>query len=441
MRSAGWRRSGTHRSRGGGRRRGRTRHDGTGRAPSWCTSSRRSMGRCGPLSSSAAGTLTVRRTPAGSRAPITGTTSGAATCRGFVLPLRYTVGHGRGRARAARHRGRREKLATRRISARRSSSCRGTRTSWFATRGRGASRAGHRLLIGRTDGGRVLALVINWTAEPTTWVVVTGWSATEAEQRKLVRGRTMSNDPWTDPDPQPGDFDAELALIDPRFVESHAGDRGAKLRDPDHRRGRGRPAARADRRGARQEARRGRRRPAARRGSPGRVTRRALARGESSRRPARWFSCAWGGRPGRPLEGVRKVLSGGGVPPCAVSPGRVTTRRAARLAHAPEGRHWRLLPANPRPPAGSAGEPAVVRACCKVASDASQATSAWRAGGAALSCGLTVGWPRTASRRTLCRYSSTTIASSSSVSRRTTTSVLRSSFPSPPNIAKGCWRR
>jgi hypothetical protein len=29
----------------------------------------------------------------------------------------------------------------------------------------------------------------------------------------------MAKDPWTDPDPQPGDFDAELAAIDPRDVQ------------------------------------------------------------------------------------------------------------------------------------------------------------------------------------------------------------------------------
>ncbi len=29
----------------------------------------------------------------------------------------------------------------------------------------------------------------------------------------------MAKDPWTDPDPQPGDFDADLAAIDPRYVE------------------------------------------------------------------------------------------------------------------------------------------------------------------------------------------------------------------------------
>lgn len=40
----------------------------------------------------------------------------------------------------------------------------------------------------------------------------------------------MNKDPWTDSDPQPGDFDADLADIDPRFVEAHAGNADAKLR-------------------------------------------------------------------------------------------------------------------------------------------------------------------------------------------------------------------
>lgn len=39
----------------------------------------------------------------------------------------------------------------------------------------------------------------------------------------------MAKDPWTDSDPQPGDFDAELEAIDPRLVERHAGSAGAKL--------------------------------------------------------------------------------------------------------------------------------------------------------------------------------------------------------------------
>jgi hypothetical protein len=39
----------------------------------------------------------------------------------------------------------------------------------------------------------------------------------------------MSTDPWTDPDPQPGDFDADLAKLDPRYIERHEGDPEARL--------------------------------------------------------------------------------------------------------------------------------------------------------------------------------------------------------------------
>lgn len=39
----------------------------------------------------------------------------------------------------------------------------------------------------------------------------------------------MTKDPWTDPDPQPGDFDADLAAIDRRYVEVHEGNPNAKL--------------------------------------------------------------------------------------------------------------------------------------------------------------------------------------------------------------------
>jgi hypothetical protein len=39
----------------------------------------------------------------------------------------------------------------------------------------------------------------------------------------------MARDPWTDPDPQPGDFDADLAAIDPRYIEAHPGNPDAKL--------------------------------------------------------------------------------------------------------------------------------------------------------------------------------------------------------------------
>ena len=42
-----------------------------------------------------------------------------------------------------------------------------------------------RLLIGRTDGGRTLTLVIERTSDPTTWLTVTGWDATPHERRLL----------------------------------------------------------------------------------------------------------------------------------------------------------------------------------------------------------------------------------------------------------------
>ena len=40
----------------------------------------------------------------------------------------------------------------------------------------------------------------------------------------------MGSNPWTDPDPKPGAFDAVLATIDPAHVEVHEGDPDAKLR-------------------------------------------------------------------------------------------------------------------------------------------------------------------------------------------------------------------
>ncbi len=42
-----------------------------------------------------------------------------------------------------------------------------------------------RLLIGRTDGGRAVTLVIEQTADPESWLIVTGWSSTAAERRML----------------------------------------------------------------------------------------------------------------------------------------------------------------------------------------------------------------------------------------------------------------
>ena len=56
---------------------------------------------------------------------------------------------------------------------------------------REAGQPGRRrlLLIGRTDGGRALTLVIERTVDPTTWLIVTGWDSTEAERKILEAKR------------------------------------------------------------------------------------------------------------------------------------------------------------------------------------------------------------------------------------------------------------
>ena len=50
-----------------------------------------------------------------------------------------------------------------------------------------APRGGeHRfMLIGRTDGGRVLTLVVERTPDPNSWAIVTGWTASPRE-RKVI---------------------------------------------------------------------------------------------------------------------------------------------------------------------------------------------------------------------------------------------------------------
>jgi uncharacterized DUF497 family protein len=53
----------------------------------------------------------------------------------------------------------------------------------------GSEPGKRRLLIGRTDGDRVLTLVVERTADPTSWLVITGWASTEAE-RKILGGRS-----------------------------------------------------------------------------------------------------------------------------------------------------------------------------------------------------------------------------------------------------------
>jgi hypothetical protein len=39
----------------------------------------------------------------------------------------------------------------------------------------------------------------------------------------------MVKNPWTDPDPQPGDFDAYLDTVNPEDVETHPGNPEARL--------------------------------------------------------------------------------------------------------------------------------------------------------------------------------------------------------------------
>ena len=55
------------------------------------------------------------------------------------------------------------------------------------TRNPSRSEAERRLLIGQTDGGRVLTLVIEQTLEPGSWLVITGWTAA-AHERKMLGG-------------------------------------------------------------------------------------------------------------------------------------------------------------------------------------------------------------------------------------------------------------
>jgi hypothetical protein len=62
----------------------------------------------------------------------------------------------------------------------------------YAVMGRGrrarrgiSSIPARRLVVGRTNGGRFLTIVIERTLEPTTWLVITGWDATAPERRIL----------------------------------------------------------------------------------------------------------------------------------------------------------------------------------------------------------------------------------------------------------------
>lgn len=55
---------------------------------------------------------------------------------------------------------------------------------------RASAEPGRRLLlIGATDGGRLLTVVIERTVDPATWLVVTGWASTAAERKILETPR------------------------------------------------------------------------------------------------------------------------------------------------------------------------------------------------------------------------------------------------------------
>lgn len=82
-----------------------------------------------------------------------------------------------------------DKLGARRISAEEAEQM--PRNRHVAVRNpRDRGRRGTRLLlISRTDGNRVLTLVIERTVDPTTWLIVTGWSSTEVERKLLGASR------------------------------------------------------------------------------------------------------------------------------------------------------------------------------------------------------------------------------------------------------------
>jgi len=47
------------------------------------------------------------------------------------------------------------------------------------------SKGGRSMLIGETDGGRVLTLVVERTPDPNSYEIVTGWTASPRE-RKVI---------------------------------------------------------------------------------------------------------------------------------------------------------------------------------------------------------------------------------------------------------------
>jgi len=75
-----------------------------------------------------------------------------------------------------------DKLGARGISAQETEQLLRNRHAIIRNRRDVPSGSDRRLLIGRTDGGRTLTVVIEATIDPTTWLIVTGWLATLRER-------------------------------------------------------------------------------------------------------------------------------------------------------------------------------------------------------------------------------------------------------------------
>jgi hypothetical protein len=84
-----------------------------------------------------------------------------------------------------------EKLAARGISVEEAEEL--PRNNHVTLRNRGSARRSarklrdRRLLIGETNGGRTLTLVIERTNNPTSWLIITGWTATRDERRRITK--------------------------------------------------------------------------------------------------------------------------------------------------------------------------------------------------------------------------------------------------------------
>jgi len=66
-------------------------------------------------------------------------------------------------------------------------------------------------------------------AEPKSASKTRRKSSGAAKADHIGASADMSKDPWTDPDPQPGDFDSELESSESSQIETHEGDPNAKL--------------------------------------------------------------------------------------------------------------------------------------------------------------------------------------------------------------------